>query len=49
MAVLAALGILGAALFFGDSMIDPYVSADVADYFRLPRHRTVVLGERIEV
>ncbi|MGW5230234.1 potassium transporter Kup [Nocardia niigatensis] len=26
-----------------------YISADVADYFRLPRHRTVILGERIEV
>lgn len=26
-----------------------HLSADVADYFRLPRHRTVTLGERIEV
>ncbi|MTE15728.1 potassium transporter Kup [Nocardia aurantiaca] len=26
-----------------------YLSADVADYFRLPRQRTVILGERIEV
>ncbi|MFE4458343.1 potassium transporter Kup [Nocardia tengchongensis] len=26
-----------------------HLAADVSDYFRLPRHRTVTLGERIEV
>jgi KUP system potassium uptake protein len=42
--LLAGLGVFGAALFFGDSMI----TAEPVDYFRLPRDRTITLGAEIE-
>ena len=57
--MLAALGVFGASLFFGDSVITPAISvlsavegvkvaAPSVAGLVVPRERTVIMGSRIE-